>query len=504
MRKYREKYQTGGATMVDLAAQRKFYTDYINSPNYLARLKKQGYTNTSQVIRDRLKNAKTMQAAEFPSVETQYFRESNFIPVNSAELKQEGLPLDITLAHEFSHGIGALEPSAPENKNLGLNQNEVNQFVKRNKLSSITPKSGDYPLQQELNIYHDKKASENKADIDSLRFKLKQDKIYDTGTQKFDKNYLKKAKQKYSKDETINRMFQNFSDDDLIYLMNNIAASQVQNNPMAQMGGSMNKSVMGYRRDSPYKNDPFIDIFTPGGLIDMSNTDKDLIGIDEYGNKKKMKARTKNPYQFEGQTVREIPMQQGGSIRNPYMQQGGIQDLYNYLFEEDEPQGEEPLQTTAPDTEEVDARTAELDRREQELAQKEEYNQAMMLAMQNGENPFEMQQRQIAGQGQAPTGFRSFGSYEEGRNALENQLELYKSGKTKNPVKGTTSLLDAMSVYAPSSDGNDPANYAHFIARKLGVSANTPIYKIDTKKWADAIQQMEGNKRGNNPGNLRF
>lgn len=257
------------------------------------------------------------------------------------------------------------------------------------------------------------------------------------------------------------------------------------------------KSVLGYSRNSPYMHDPFIDIFTPGGLIDMSNTDMDLMGVDEYGNKKKMKARSKNPYQFEGQQVREIPM------GNPYKQQGGVQDLYNYLFEDDDPAGEEPLQTTAPDTEEVDMRTADLDRREQELADQEQYNQALMMAMQSGENPFTMGQDMSSGEGQAPSGFRTFGSYEEGRAALENQLELYKTGKTKNPVKPTTSLLDAMSVYAPASDGNDPVNYAHFVARKLGVSASTPIHKLDTKKWADAIQQMEGNKRGNNPGNLR-
>lgn len=74
------------------------------------------------------------------------------------------------------------------------------------------------------------------------------------------------------------------------------------------------KSHMGYRWDSPYKDDPFIDIFTPGGLIDMSQTDKDLIGIDEYGNKKKMKAGRKHPYRFKGQIVREIPLQVGGKI----------------------------------------------------------------------------------------------------------------------------------------------------------------------------------------------
>jgi hypothetical protein len=301
------------------------------------------------------------------------------------------------------------------------------------------------------------------------------------------------------------------------------------------------KSKMGYRRDSPYKDDPFIDIFSPEGLIDMSRTDKDLVGVDEYGNMQIMAAGAPVPYSFQGQQIREIPLSEmvkggptaskakemlrdgkangkkltkkqkryfgwiaggrkemGGLVSNPFRQAGGIQDLYNYLFEDDNPPSEEPLQTTAPDEEEIDMKLADITRRERELEDEMQYNEALMLVLQNGDNPF----RGNSNEEQA--GFRTFGSYKEGRVALENQLDLYKTGKTKNPVKPTTSLVDAMSVYAPVSDGNDPVNYANFIARRLGVSTNTPIHKIDTKKWADAIEKMEGNKKGNNPGNLRY
>ena len=101
-------------------------------------------------------------------------------------------------------------------------------------------------------------------------------------------------------------------------------------------------------------------------------------------------------------------------------------------------------------------------------------------------------------------GFRNFSNYEEGRNALENQLNLYKTGKTKVGLKSDSTLLEAMSKYAPYGDGaNDPVAYANFIAKKAGVTVNTPISQIDTKKWADAIEKIEGNKVGNNPGNLR-
>lgn len=101
-------------------------------------------------------------------------------------------------------------------------------------------------------------------------------------------------------------------------------------------------------------------------------------------------------------------------------------------------------------------------------------------------------------------GFRSFSTYKEGRNALENQLNLYKTGKTKVGLKPDSTLLEAMSKYAPFGDGNNnPIAYAEFIAKKAGVNTNTPISQIDTKKWADAIEKVEGNKKGNNPGNLR-
>lgn len=100
-------------------------------------------------------------------------------------------------------------------------------------------------------------------------------------------------------------------------------------------------------------------------------------------------------------------------------------------------------------------------------------------------------------------GFRSFPNYEAGRAALENQLNLYKTGQTSNPVGPSSTLLQAMSVYAPSSDGNNPRAYAQRIADALGISINTPISQIDVKKWADVVEQVEGNKSGNNPGNLR-
>jgi len=150
--------------------------------------------------------------------------------------------------------------------------------------------------------------------------------------------------------------------------------------PKKQMGGDM-KSILGYSKNSPYQNDPFIDIFTPRGLIDMSNTPKDLIGIDNKGNKKKMKAFSKNPYKFEGDIVREMP------ARNPY-QMGGISNdqLYSYLFDDDEE--EEIIQPEEPMEIEDEDKAPSLLKNERLLQQRVESDLAMEQAELSFENPY--------------------------------------------------------------------------------------------------------------------
>lgn len=88
-------------------------------------------------------------------------------------------------------------------------------------------------------------------------------------------------------------------------------------------------------------------------------------------------------------------------------------------------------------------------------------------------------------------GFAVFASPEEGWNALLAQLDRYKTGKTGG-TSGDMTLEEAMGKYAPSSDDNNPKEYAKFIAENIGVSPDTPIKDIDTNKWATAITAKEG------------
>lgn len=136
------------------------------------------------------------------------------------------------------------------------------------------------------------------------------------------------------------------------------------------------KSIFGYAKNSPYRNNPYLDIETPEGLITMENTDIDLLGIDNLGNAKIMKAKTKNPYKFKGNIVREIP------LGNPYQVGGTFQDIFNYLFEDadEQPSPAVSNESTAPSVDELDDREKMLSKREKQIQEMEDYNLAMSIA----------------------------------------------------------------------------------------------------------------------------
>lgn len=64
-------------------------------------------------------------------------------------------------------------------------------------------------------------------------------------------------------------------------------------------------------------------------------------------------------------------------------------------------------------------------------------------------------------------GFARFASYQDGLNALNDQIQLYAG-------RGLT-IQQMMNIYAPASDGNNPNAYAGQIANTLGVSADTSL-----------------------------
>lgn len=278
------------------------------------------------------------------------------------------------------------------------------------------------------------------------------------------------------------------------------------------------KSQLGFSVGSPYRNNPYLKINTPDGKITMDNTDIPLFAHDELGNAKYM-APYSGEHTFPGKQVYEYRtdkiMKQGGSnlhggdnglnvgIGNPYInqtyyQQGGsIKDLYNYLFKEDDEDKPDDTPVTAPSTSEVQSA-----QEEQQEEQQLDENTQMLMQMGLGQNPYSGSTTPM--QQGSSNGFKTYKTYQEGKQALLDQLNLYKTGRTRNNVSPDSTLQQAMSVYAPVGDGkNNPTLYAAYIAHSIGVTPNTPISKISTVDWANAIEKFEGNRHGNNPGNLR-
>jgi len=88
------------------------------------------------------------------------------------------------------------------------------------------------------------------------------------------------------------------------------------------------------------------------------------------------------------------------------------------------------------------------------------------------------------------TEFVKFGSMQEGWDALLRQIDLYKTGKSKN-TEGTETLMELMAIYAPKKDNNDPVSYANNLAKRLGINTDTLIKDINTNKLALAISEVE-------------
>jgi hypothetical protein len=78
-----------------------------------------------------------------------------------------------------------------------------------------------------------------------------------------------------------------------------------------------------------------------------------------------------------------------------------------------------------------------------------------------------------------PGGFAVFDTYQDGYNALVNQLGLYANG-TCGACNGQPQTLASMfQIYAPAGiPGNNPTIYAQNVANALGVDPNTSVSSV--------------------------
>jgi len=202
---------------------KEFLSEYAKSPKYTERLTNMGYMFPKEVVKDRqqiLKESKitsTTEGSYYDPIERKAF-------VDKKDAIKMNTGVEDIEVHELSHGAGALAKKEYFNPQYyGLNPIEEQAINSRNNLYPYLTNyiSGKVPY--DATKLHDAAPTEFKADMNVLRYKLFNDGIYNAGTEDFTKDILNKAKLKYTGTKEIYRFSNWTTEEDLIWLMNNIA-----------------------------------------------------------------------------------------------------------------------------------------------------------------------------------------------------------------------------------------------------------------------------------------
>lgn len=86
-------------------------------------------------------------------------------------------------------------------------------------------------------------------------------------------------------------------------------------------------------------------------------------------------------------------------------------------------------------------------------------------------------------------GFAQFATPEDGFDALVEKIK-FNQNSPQSRYYGKT-IAEYFKLYAPSSDGNNPINYANSVAKQLGVSVNTKISQLDPVQFARHIAKHD-------------
>jgi len=233
-----------------------YLESYLNSPVYLERLRQQGYENPQEVVKYRLNKLKTVKEyiqnpndnyfqelyrefQGFPDANkgSRYSPSDNKLTLNPTIDKQRIKPnpsTEAVRAHELSHALqSGVNLNYKDNLELFGRQRQfqLDDDFRKQDLEGIV-KNKVYNKMD-----HDFQPIENKADIDALRYLMYKNGIYDTRTDgKFNQGHLNKLK---NSEFIKSRLQKNYTDDDIIWLMNNIADSSKTYNNYAQQGGTI-------------------------------------------------------------------------------------------------------------------------------------------------------------------------------------------------------------------------------------------------------------------------
>jgi hypothetical protein len=214
---------------------------YVNSPKYKERITNAGYDNPDKQIDRRLQNLENVNILDTNNpqgtvykpfrntIETSYPADVEYYNIHK-NLYPTKPELNSIIAHELGHS---------ETNRQGSNTSLLNKRDREELKNRLVPESYD-DLEVFINGYmkHDKShhniiPEENKADLNSFRYDLRNQ--YDAGNQDFTEEHLKNSPNSFAKE----RLLKNYSKDDLIWLMNNVAQNNNSSEmPMALRGGT--------------------------------------------------------------------------------------------------------------------------------------------------------------------------------------------------------------------------------------------------------------------------
>lgn len=226
---------------------REFHKNYVKSSKYRERLDNSGYGNIDEEINQRYLNLDNVDINyKYPSKFKQFITQSTpphgsyYDPVENEINMDYSYDLKVlpkyypnlttpyereVRAHELSHT--QIRPDQNTNKSSRLNRKDKEELLFR-----LKPEKGN------LNEEHDRNPTELKADLDAYRYMLYKSGKYDAGKQDFNEKHLKNSKKSFVKD----RLQEYYSDENIIWLMNNVAQNENIDGNTAQQGGTIQGS----------------------------------------------------------------------------------------------------------------------------------------------------------------------------------------------------------------------------------------------------------------------
>jgi LysM repeat protein len=221
--------------------------EYVKSPKYKERITNAGYDDPDKQIGRRLQNLENVNI-----VDTSNPRGTVYKP--SKNTIETGYPTDL----EYYNIHKNLYPTKPELNSIIAHELGHSETNRKGSATSLLNKRDREELKnrlrpgsdEDLEVYingelkHDRSKhniipEENKSDLNSFRYDLRN--MYDAGNEDFTEEYLKNSPDSFAKE----RLLKNYSPEDLIWLMNNVAQNKESNQQgnVAQMGASIPGAV---------------------------------------------------------------------------------------------------------------------------------------------------------------------------------------------------------------------------------------------------------------------